>query len=252
MNTTLALGPLTVTFDAAAPSTLYVFALLNILIHSIVPLPVSSVFWVAAVVLYGPLRGFLLALSTSAIGCYLALPLTRSCLRPLVIRMLGPNAQTVWYSLDRAIVRERWKIPLLVRATPVMPVVPINFFLALTSIDEWTYAWTVTVGMIPAGIPFAYAAVVGQQVLDDFPPHDPLLLGTSLVGLVATALAAYKIGVIATNELSKHGVESPDKRPTTHFRGEPSTGGSTSLSLTNEQQRESRESSLGRDTSPLL
>ena len=54
--------------------------------------------------------------------------------------MLGKYEDT-WHAMDRAIVLERWKIPLLVRATPVMPVVPANFMLALTSIDDFTYVW---------------------------------------------------------------------------------------------------------------
>ena len=99
-----------------------------------------------------------------------------------------------------------WKIPLLVRSTPVAPVVPSNFLLALTSIDAWTFTWTVFVGMIPAGLPYAYGAVVGEQALKQFPPKDPLLLTLALVGLVATMLVVYKIGTIATEELSRAGV----------------------------------------------
>lgn len=217
-STTLVdLGPLGhFAFDATAPSTIFVYSLLNVIIHSVLPLPISSFFWMAAVLLYGPVAGFVLALLTSALGCYLALPLTRSCLRPYILRCLGEH-EAMWNSLDAAIVRERWKIPLLMRSTPVMPVVLTNFFLALTSIDEWTYSWTVTIGMIPSGLPFAYAAVVGQQVLEDFPPHDPLLLVVSLVGLLATVLVVYKIGAVAANELNRHGVQTPEKTPKQRF-----------------------------------
>lgn len=207
MSTHIDLGPLHVTFVATNPTTIVTYSLLNVLIHSILPLPVSGLFWVAAVVLYGAVNGFLLALFTSAFGCYLALLITR-WFRPCILRMLGDYEES-WHSLDRAIVHERWKIPLLVRSTPIMPVVPTNFMLALTSVDDWTYTWTVTVGMVPAGLPYAYGAVVGEAVLEEFPPKDPLLLAVAVVGLLATTLAVYKIGAIAANELDKHGIDSP-------------------------------------------
>jgi len=223
-TTTVDVGPLHVTFDAADPATLVWFTLLNVLVHSILPLPVSSVFWMSAVVLYGFWAGFAIAILSSALGCYLALPITR-CFRPFIIHLLGPEGQATWRAMDRAIVRERWKIPLLVRATPVMPVVPSNFLLALTSIDDWTYAWTVCVGLIPSGLPYAYAAIVGQQVLEQFPPEDPLVLISLLVGLVATVLAVYKIGTIAAHELLKHGVESPRTPQSPHWGGGDSSSG---------------------------
>ena len=225
-------GPFGISFDANDPSTIVIFSVLNIIIHSVWPIPITTIFWVAAVLMYGPIYGFLLTLLTSALGCYLALVVTR-CFRPWVLRLLGEH-QAVWHALDYAIVRERWKIPLLVRSTPVMPVVLTNFLLALTSIDTWTYTWTVTVGMIPSGLPYAYGAVVGEAVLKEFPPKDPLLLLLSLIGLVATVLAVYKVGSIATHELSKAGVESPMTRngssTTTSFGSSSNGGSSTSLS----------------------
>ena len=200
-------GPFGISFDASNPTTIFTFSFLNMLVHSIVPIPVSSVFWVAGVLLYGAVYGFVICLFSSSLGCYVSLLLTR-WFRPTFLRMLGENAE-LWHSLDRALVRERWKIPLLVRSTPVMPVVPTNIMLALTSIDQWTYTWTVTVGMIPAGMPYVYAAVVGEQVLEEWPPTDPFMLLLSLIGLVATALAVFMVGRVANSELTRAGVESP-------------------------------------------
>lgn len=202
--TSIDLGPVHMSFDADDPSQIFTFAMLSVVVHSVLPLPVSSVVWIASVVLFGVVYGFAFALLTTTIGSYISLLLARSC-RSLILPLLGKYEDT-WHAMDRAIVLERWKIPLLVRATPVMPVVPANFMLALTSIDDFTYVWTVFVGVIPASIPYAYTAVVGEQVLTEFPPKDPVLLSVSLVGLLATMLAVYKIGTIATNELNKLGV----------------------------------------------
>lgn len=200
-------GPFGLSWDADDPMTFLSFSFLNVLIHSIVPLPITTVFWIGAVVLYGPIYGFFLCVLTSTLGCYIGFLVAR-CFKPFFLRLLGEHA-SVWHSLELALARDGWKIPLLVRSTPVMPVVLTNFMLALTSVDDWTYTWTVAVGMVPSGLPYAYAAVVGEQVLEEFPPKDGLMLTLSLIGLVATVLAVYKVGVVATDALTKAGVDSP-------------------------------------------
>ena len=55
-------GPFGISFDADDPTTILIFATINILIHSFVMVPMSGLFWVVAVLLYGPVNGFLLAL----------------------------------------------------------------------------------------------------------------------------------------------------------------------------------------------
>ena len=141
------------------------------------------------------------------LGCYIGFLLAR-CFRPFFLHLLGEHSH-IWHSVDQALARDGWKIPLLVRSTPVMPVVITNFLLALTSIDDLTYVWTVAVGMVPSGLPYAYAAVVGEQVLHEWPPKDGLMLTLSAIGLVATVLVVYKVGTIATDALARAGVESP-------------------------------------------
>jgi len=203
-------GPFGIGWDTTDPYTLVSYSVLNVLIHSVMPLPITSVFWVGAVVLYGPLYGFLVAVLTSTIGCYIGFLIAR-CARPFFLRVLGEHSD-VWRSVERALARDGWKIPLLLRSTPVMPVVLTNFLLALTSVDDFTYVWTVTVGMIPSGLPYAYAAVVGEKVLHEWPPTDGVMLTVSAIGLVATVLVVWKIGAIAADALERAGV-SPRTPP---------------------------------------
>merc|ERR1712073_100505 len=91
-----------------------------------------------------------------------------------------------------------------------MPAVPANLLLALTSIDSWTFLWTAVCGFIVGNIPFVYAGFVGAQVLEEFPPRNPVLLFISLLGLAATLLVTWKLGSIASSELHKAGVGPPD------------------------------------------
>lgn len=197
-------GPFGLSFDKYAPSTVLVYSALNIAVNAFVPVPLSGAVLLTGVLLYGWFYGFILSLVTSVIGCYLCLVVTRM-FRPTFLSLLGKHTET-YSAVDAALVRQGFRIPLLLRLTPVAPVVLCNVLLSLTSIDPITYVWTTFVGFIPASIPYAYAAVVGMQVLTEFPPSDPVMVSTMLVGLVATVLTVWKVGEIAMAELSRSGV----------------------------------------------
>ena len=82
-----------------------------------------------------------------------------------------------------------------------------NILLSLTSIRQRTYVWTTFVGTIPSNLPFAYAAQLGLSLANEFPPKDPVVLTMTIVGFIASALVAWKIGRIARRTLRKHGVD---------------------------------------------
>jgi len=197
-------APFGISFDTDAPETVALYALLTIVVNGFIPVPLASVMCALGVVLYGWFYGFILNLVASVTGCCLGLAVFR-LFRPFFLSMLGQHTET-WSAIDKAIAKEGYKIPLLLRLTPVMPVVLTNAMLSLTSVDAFTYAWTTLAGFIPASIPYAYGAVVGEAVLNDFPPKDPVMISISLLGLTATLLAVWKIGSIASEELKKAGV----------------------------------------------
>ena len=197
-------GPFGISFDPDAPESLALYAALTIVVNGFIPVPLAAAVCVVGVLLYGWWLGFLINLVCSVAGCFLSFVLCR-LFRPFFLRLLGSKAD-IWTAMDAAITREGYKIPLLLRLTPVMPVVLTNAMLSLTSVDALTFTWTTFVGFIPSGVPYAYAAVVGEQVMNEFPPRDPLLLGISVLGLVATLLVVYKIGQIAAATLAELGV----------------------------------------------
>ena len=197
-------GPFGISFDPSAPQTVAIYALLTVVVNGFVPVPLAGVMCALGCVLYGWGYGLLLNLVASVTGCCISLFAFR-LFRPFFLSMLGAHMDT-WSAIDGAISREGYRIPLLLRLTPIMPVVLTNAMLSLTSVDAFTYAWTTLAGFLPASIPYAYAAVVGEQVLSDFPPKDPVMLTVSVLGLVATLLAVWKIGSIAGAELKKAGV----------------------------------------------
>ena len=193
------------TLDPMLPETVLVFCALTIFANSVCPLPLAGPLCIASVLLYGPVVGFFANIVLAVVGCYLCLVVTR-CFRPGCIARLPPHVHATWNSLDAAVSREGFTLPLLFRLTPVMPVVLSNVCLSLTSVDTWTFCWTTFVGFIPSSLPYAYTAVVGKELMNEFPPRDPVLFTVTLLGLAATLLAVYKIGSIAMAELTKAGV----------------------------------------------
>lgn len=209
-------APFGISFDPNSPNTIAIYALLTILVNGFVPVPLAGVMCSLGVLLYGWFYGFLLNLAAAAVGCFLGFVSFR-LFRPFFLNLLGSHADT-WKALDGAISREGFRIPLLLRLTPVMPVVLGNAMLSLTSVDAFTFVWTTVVGFIPAGIPYAYAAVVGEQVMNQFPPEDPVILAVTVLGFIATVLAVWKVGSIASAELqgglSKVGVAGAESGAT--------------------------------------
>ena len=69
-------------------------------------------------------------------------------------------------ALDRALSKHGAQIPLLIRCSPLSPVVLTNVLLALTSVSQLTYLWTTLVGEVLTSLPYAYATHVGLSTLE--------------------------------------------------------------------------------------
>jgi uncharacterized membrane protein YdjX (TVP38/TMEM64 family) len=170
-------------FDTGAPvATFFEYTSLNVLICSVLPIPLASTMVGLAVLLYGMVLGMIINTSSLTLGCYLSLLLTRFACRPRLMRLLG-RYQAKWEALDCAITQEGYQIALLIRLAPIAPLVLSNILLSMTSISQRTYVWTTAVGCLPANLPFAYVALVGKSMLEEFPPRDPVILILSFVGL---------------------------------------------------------------------
>ena len=181
------------------------YSAINVIVTSVIPLPLAGTMVAVGALIYGIPLGMLINTVSSTVGAWLGLVFARHACRPCLMRMLG-RYRRKWEALDYAIVQEGWQIALLIRLAPVAPLVLSNVLLAMTSISHWTYIWTSAVGFAPSNLPFAYAAQLGKSMAQEFPPKDPVLLTMSILGLVASVAIAWKIGRIATRVLRKHGL----------------------------------------------
>lgn len=225
-NTVLGLS-----LDPDDPLVVLEYSIINVLVTSVVPLPLAGTMVAVGCGLFGIVAGLVLNTVTSAIGAYLGLFATRYWCRDCIIRRLSSYGNR-WQLLDAALVAQGWQIALLIRMAPISPLVLSNIMLSLTSISVWTYSWTTIVGLVPSNLPYAIAGQLGREMAQSFPPKDPLTLIMSIVGFVASIGVAWKLAVIARTVLKKHGIEGgPTKKkkktipvaPGRVFRVEPAT-----------------------------
>lgn len=184
------------TFDPTDNTVLLQYSILNLLANSCIPLPIAGLLVAVSSLLYGVVNGLIVNAVSTMMGVYLSLWITRSACRPYFVRMLGRYARH-WEALDEALTAEGYQIALLIRVTPVMPMVLINVLLSMTSISQWTYGWTTLVGLIPANLPYAYGAQLGMFLTDircsDQRGGDPVMLTVSIIGFIASIVVVYKV-----------------------------------------------------------
>ena len=192
-------------FDPCDPLVILWYSLANIVVTSVIPVPLAGPMTAVAAVLFGLFYGMVINVLTSTVGGYLGLLAVRYLCRPCFMRALG-RYRKHWMALDAALLEQGSQIALLIRIAPISPMVATNILLSLTSISAPTYMWTCAIGIIPANLPYAYAAQLGVELATDFPPKDPVMLSMTLFGLIASILIAYKVGMIAKRLLKKAGV----------------------------------------------
>ena len=175
---------------------LLAYAAVNIVATSVIPVPVATTLVPLATILCGLLGGLVLNVGTTLVGAYLGLLLVRSRCRPGFERLLGPH-HARWLALDRALSEHGAQIPLLIRCSPLSPVVITNVLLSLTSVSQFTYMWTCLVGEVLTSLPYAYATHVGLSTLEIGLGQDSVLLLLSCLGIAASLAIAWKVGVVA-------------------------------------------------------
>ena len=192
-----------VEFDPCDPCVILWYLLVNILATSVCPVPIAGAMTAISAVLFGLVPGMAITTTSSLIGAYLGHLAVRHLCRPCFMRSLGRYHEH-WRALDTAISQAgATQIALLMRLSPMFPMVANNILLSLTTISTWTYMWTCAAGVIPSNLPYAYAAELGVSLHNH---EDPIMVTMTVLGLLASVAFAWKLGVIAKQLLQQHGV----------------------------------------------
>lgn len=182
-----------------------IFCAANTISCSVLPIPVGVIMMVVAGVLYGFWMGMALYISTSLLGAYITLLITR-LLRSRVLSLLGRHAAT-WRRLDEAITREGLLICFLWRVAPIAPYVLSSAMIAMTEISQFDYVWTTGLGIIPSSFPIISASSLAGTVLIEQKSVTPLTLALNVASIGAGILVMVRLGAIAMSVIGREGAE---------------------------------------------
>ncbi|MGE5361691.1 MAG: TVP38/TMEM64 family protein [Bacteroidales bacterium] len=157
---------------------------------------------------YGPIAGLIVAWPASVLAGTCAFVLGRTVLRQRVQRMTRGWRRT--QAFDRAVSREGLKLVILLRASPLAPFTVLNYAFGLSRISLRDFFVGSLIGEVPGVWLNVY---VGSLVttLAQLSMHQRRFTTPQLLiyaaGMVATAVAAFVIGRIATQALRRSDID---------------------------------------------
>jgi uncharacterized membrane protein YdjX (TVP38/TMEM64 family) len=164
----------------------------------------GSILTIAAGVLFGVVRGTLIAFGGAMLGSSAAFLIARYVARPAVERRVAADER--FLRVDEAVGRRGAWLVLLLRLSPVLPFNLLNYALGVTAVRFRDYLMG-SIGMLPGTLLYVYAGwtigeltalAAGVEVERDRWAY--LLLG---VGLLATVVAVVYLTAIARRALSE-------------------------------------------------
>jgi uncharacterized membrane protein YdjX (TVP38/TMEM64 family) len=170
----------------------------------------GSALTLAGGAIFGVLQGTLLVFVAAVLGSSAAFVIARYFARSAVERRVAEHAQ--FAAIDRAIGREGRKIAFLLRLSPAIPFVLLNYALGLTRI-RFSDALLASLGMLPGTLLYVYlGSVAGDAASASAGGAE---LGQTLVkavGLGATALVTIYVTVLARRALREATAEAGETK----------------------------------------
>lgn len=138
-------------------------------------------------------------------------------------------------AIDEAIRLEGWKIILLLRLTPLIPFNFLNYALAITNIDIYTYVFFSWFGMLPGTLLYIYIGISAGSIADIIAGRTRtsdwwvqlIIFGTTGILVV---IGFIFFGFIARKYVKKY---IKDTQPEPPIEGETTTENSIENSITN-------------------
>jgi uncharacterized membrane protein YdjX (TVP38/TMEM64 family) len=162
------------------------------------------IFTVSAGLIYGVVRGTLIALTGATIGAALAFLVARYFLRENVKQFAEKNPR--FKAIDDAIGKDGWKIIGLLRLSPLIPFNFSNYFYGITSVSFGAYVAISAIGMLPGTLLYAYLGAIGKAgVTGGASSHSMWQYVFLGIGLIATIAVTILVSRIARNALKKSG-----------------------------------------------
>lgn len=116
----------------------------------------GSAFTIVAGIVFGPIKGGILALISATLGCIVAFLLARFLLRDVIMKKFGDNP--IFKKIDDGVAQNGVSFLILTRLVPVFPFNLQNYAYGLTGLKLGTYALVSFITMAPGAFIFAYMA----------------------------------------------------------------------------------------------
>lgn len=137
-----------------------VFVLLYI-VATVLLLP-GSILTIGAGAVFGLVKGFMLVSLGANLGAVAAFLVGRHWARSRVVARLADNPR--FTAIDQAVAREGWKIVALIRLSPLIPFVLLNYALGITGVKLRDYVTATLLGMLPGTLLYVYLGAAAGDV----------------------------------------------------------------------------------------
>lgn len=114
----------------------------------------GSILTLGAGVVFGVVRGSIVASISSTLGATCAFVIGRYLARGWVARWIAGSEK--FEAIDEAVGREGWKIVVLTRLSPMFPFNLLNYAFGLTRVRLGQYFFATWLGMLPGTVVFVY------------------------------------------------------------------------------------------------
>lgn len=166
--------------------------------------------WILTVgggLVFGLVKGSLLASVSSVLGATCAFVLGRSLLRSTVEKKISGSES--FSAIDRAIAERGWKIVLLIRLSPAFPFNLLNYALGLTSVRLDHYIFASWIGMFPGTVMYVYLGSLGDFFASD--REKTVFEKVALfIGLLATVAVSIFVARVARNALRESSLSAAE------------------------------------------
>ncbi len=174
--------------------------ILTYIILSLLLIP-GSALTIAAGVLYGFVRGYLVVAVASLTAAVAAFLLAKSMLRPKVESWAAQHPR--FEAIREAISRQGMIVTLIVRLSPVFPFSLSNYLFGLTRVRFGPYMLANWLGMAPGTLLYIYIGVLGRELAQGEEGVGRLRTIWMAVGLAATLAVTLLVTRLAKKSLAE-------------------------------------------------
>jgi len=164
-------------------------------------------------ILYGLFWGSIYVSIGATLGAAAAFLVARYAARDWVKARIGNHPK--FQAIDNAISHEGWKIVGLLRLSPVMPFIVLNFLFGLTGVSLRHFAIATWIGITPAIVLFVYiGSLIGDVTkLGSGMPNGPWARVLGIGGLAITIAICFLITQMARRALAQRFQENMSPLP---------------------------------------